>query len=190
VPRLPPLPEEFDSAEVKSVFAAIRARGGEPSPLYRTLAHAPGMLAAWANLAWPLRYETSLEGSLRELIIMRIAEMNQARYQWAYHVRPALSSGLTQEQLDSLHDWRNSRLFDERQRWVLTYAEQVATLTVDDDTFAEVAKRFTNQELVELTLIAAFYTNVSRVLQALGIEVEESFERFLPDENKSDPGSA
>jgi alkylhydroperoxidase family enzyme len=172
VPRLEPLPKDFASPEVASVFAAIKARGEEPSPLYRTLAHAPKMLSAWASLAWPLRYETSIDGRLRELIVLRIAQLTKGRYQWAYHVRPGLSSGLSKDQLKRLAEWRDSDLFDDHQRAVLAYAEQVASLAVDDAVYEDLRRLFSAQEIVELTLIATFYTNVSRVLQALQIEVD------------------
>jgi AhpD family alkylhydroperoxidase len=172
VPRLEPTPKDFDSPEIDSVFAAINARGEQPSPLYRTLAHAPRMLAAWASLAWPLRHETSIDGRLRELIVLRIAQLSQAPYQWAYHVRPALSSGLSRDQLSRLAAWRDSDLFDDQERAVLAYTERVAMLAVDDAAYEDLARRFSPQEIIELTLTAAFYANVSRVLQALQIEID------------------
>ena len=133
------------------------------------------MLAAWASLAWPLRHETSIAGRLRELIVLRIAQLTKAKYQWAYHVRPGLSNGLSPDQLMRLGDWRGTDLFDDEERAVLAYTEQVATLTVDDAGYAELARLFSAQEIIELTLTAAFYTNVSRVLQALQIEVDPAF---------------
>ncbi|MHB8687273.1 MAG: carboxymuconolactone decarboxylase family protein [Candidatus Dormibacteria bacterium] len=175
MPRLAPLPKDFDSPEVDAVFAAIRARGEQPSPLYRTLAHSPRMLAAWASLAWPLRHETSIAGRLRELIVLRIAQLTQTPYQWAYHVHPGLSSGLSREQLKRLADWRRTDLFDDEERAVLAYAERVADLTVDDATYEDVARLFSAEQVVELTMTAAFYSNVSRVLQALQIELDPPF---------------
>ena len=133
------------------------------------------MLAAWASLAWPLRHETSIAGRLRELIVLRIAQLTQARYQWAYHVGPGLASGLSREQLKGLADWRGTHLFDEEERAVLVYAEQVAALNVDDAGYAELARLFSAQEVVELTMTAAFYANVSRILQALQIDVDPAF---------------
>jgi alkylhydroperoxidase family enzyme len=172
MPRLAPLPKDFQSPDVDTVFAAIRARGDDPSPLYRTLAHAPRMLAAWASLAWPLRHETSIDGRLRELIVLRIAQLTQTQYQWAYHVRPGLSSGLSKDQLSRLGEWRDSDLFDDHERAVLAYAEQVATMAVDDAAYNNLARLFSAKEIIELTLIAAFYSNVSQVLHALQIEVD------------------
>jgi len=133
------------------------------------------MLAAWASLASPLRHETSIDGRLRELIVLRIAQLTHARYQWAYHVRPSLSSGLSKDQLNRLAQWRDSDLFDDQQRAVLDYAEHVATLAVDDAAYDNLARLFSAKEIIELTLTAAFYTNVSRVLQALQIEVDPAF---------------
>lgn len=178
--RLDPVPEGAESPEMESVFAQIRARGGDPSPLYRTLAHAPKMLAAWASIAWPLRYEATVPRSLRELMVMRIAQLTSAPYEWAYHWSQALSAGVSEQQLLGLADWRASDLYGDRERVVLDYAEAITALDVTDETFAEVARLFSPEEIIELTLTAAFYTCVSRLLQALQIDVAASHRQSLP----------
>jgi len=180
VPRILPLPPDFESDEVRSVFDRIRDRGDQPSPLYRTLAHAPRMLEAWANLAWPLRSQASVGRDLRELMIMRLAQINQAAYQWAYHWQPAVASGLTEDKFRALSDWRNESVFDERERAVLTYAEQISEQAVGDESFVAMSRLFSAPELIELTLTASFYCCVGRVLQALQVDVDTAHERFLP----------
>lgn len=180
MPRILPLPPDFESAETRSVLRRIRDRGEEPSPLYRTLAYAPKMLEAWANLAWPLRSQASVSRDLRELMIMRLAQINNSAYQWAYHWQPALASGLTEEKVRALSDWRRESVFDERERAVLSYAEQISELAVDNDSFVEMSRLFSIPELIELTLTASFYCCVGRVLQALQIDVDTVHERFLP----------
>jgi 4-carboxymuconolactone decarboxylase len=165
---------------MEAVFAQIRARGGEPSPLYRTLAHAPKMLAAWAAIAWPLRHQPSVPRLLRELMVMRIAQLTGASYEWAYHWGQAIAAGVSEEQLRLLAEWRASDAFSDEERLVIAYAEAVTRLAVDDDLYAAVARRFNPAEIVELTLTAAFYTNVSRFLQALQVGVDQAHEPFLP----------
>src|SRR5947209_16397599 len=123
--RLPLISDRPDDPALARVFAGLRRQGREPSNLYRTLGHAPRMLAAWVGLAWPLRGEPSVPRSLRELMILRGAQLTGAGYEWAHHREMALAAGVTAGQVAALAGWRSSDLFDERERAALAFAEEV-----------------------------------------------------------------
>src|SRR5262249_50596759 len=137
--RLPLVSDRPDDPDLQRIFADLRRQGREPSNLYRTLAHAPRMLAAWVGMAWPLRAEPSVRRSLRELMIMRGAQLTGAVYEWAHHREMALAAGVPEAKLAALAGWRASDLFDAEERAALAYTEGIAANDVDDDTFAELA---------------------------------------------------
>ena len=145
---------------------------GRPMPaIYRALANAPGLLRAWTAFAWPLRSEPAVPRRLRELMIIRVAQLTGARAEWVGHVAMGLDHGVAQAQVDSLQEWAASDAFDDDERALLAFTDQLTIDgTVDDATFAPLAARWSNQELVEITLTAAFYACVSRVLNALAVE--------------------
>lgn len=178
--RIEPASDRGEPAEVRETFESIRARGGEPSPLYRTLAYAPGLLHTWAAFAHALRTHTQLPRSLAELVIMRLAQLSGAPYQWAYHWTSSLAAGLTESQLRALEEWKGSQEFDTRQRAALTYAEAMFEGRVDDADFDLVEATLGTRQTVELTLTVGFYINAGRVLQALQIDVDPSKEALLP----------
>jgi alkylhydroperoxidase family enzyme len=174
VARLELVPEEADDPVVAAVFAQVRARLPEVPSLYRVLAHSPAILRGWIDFAWPLRSEATTPRSLRELMIMRTAQLTDVQYEWHAHRPMALRSGVTQEQLDDLHEWPASTRFSASERLVLTFTDELTTkLEVSDDTFSEMQRTFTPQEMVELTVTAAFYSCVSRVLRAFGLGVSD-----------------
>jgi alkylhydroperoxidase family enzyme len=76
------------------------------------------------------------------------------------------------EKLEQLANWRASDLFDERERAALAYAEEINAGKVSDEAAAALARHFAPPEVVELTLTAAFYAMVPRVLDALRVPVE------------------
>ena len=162
------------------MFDRIRARGDQPSPLYLTLAHAPALLAAWAGFASALRHSTALDRSIAELVVMRLAQLSEAPYQWAYHWKPALAAGLTEAQLRSVGRWRESAEFDVRERMSLGLAESMYARAVDDEQVASLRTEFDPQQIFELILTIGFYINVGRVLQVLELEVEPSLRANLP----------
>ena len=112
----------------------------------------------------------SLPGALREMVIMRVAVLNNAPYEADQHAPIALKEGMTQAQLDDLNNWQNSSLFSDKERAVLAYTDAMTrNVQVPDDVFNAVKPHFDNKELVELTATIATYNMVSRFLEALEI---------------------
>ena len=70
--------------------------------------------------------------------------------------------------------WRESKLFNERERLALEYAERVTYTDreVDDALFAELKKHFTEAQLVELTAAVAFENFRSKFNPTLGVEAQ------------------
>ena len=174
MPRIPLVPADVDEPRLNSVFAYFRDSGREVPDLYRTLGNAPALLEGWTRFAWPLRAEADSPRGLRELQIMRVAQLTDAETEWEAHWDMAVAHGNPPEKLAQLRHWRDSEAFDDVERAVLAFTDEMtADLEPSDDAFAEIEARFSPKEIVELTLTAAFYSCVSRVLLTLRIEPHE-----------------
>lgn len=170
--RLPLVPEDAEDARLKKTFGEIRGHFGidRVPELYRTLANAPEMLRAWTRFAWPLRTHPESPRGLRELVIMRVAQLTDTEVEWQGHWPLAVQHGITAEKLAALGRWQASDAFSEEERIVLRFTDEITSeLEVSDATFEQVARRFPPGEVVELTLTASFYSCVSRVLRTLAI---------------------
>jgi 4-carboxymuconolactone decarboxylase len=142
--------------------------------LMHTLANSPEMLKAWCAMAWPLRDEPTVPRDLREIAIMRVAQLKDAPYEWAHHWFMSVACGLPKEKLLAIADWRTSDLFDATERDVLAYTEAVvAGPKVADEIYAPIAAQFTPGEVIELTLTITTYIAIAHFLGVLQIEVEE-----------------
>jgi alkylhydroperoxidase family enzyme len=77
------------------------------------------------------------------------------------------------EQIDALHNWEDSGKFDEQERAVLQYTDEVTqNIRVRDDTFAAVRSFLNEEGIVELTTTIGYYGMVCRILEALQVEIE------------------
>ena len=75
-------------------------------------------------------------GPTEATIILRATQLARGDYQFGQHGRLAISCGITVEQIDSLPQWRDSKLFSDRHRAVLAFADAMASADgVDDATF-------------------------------------------------------
>ena len=76
-------------------------------------------------------------------------------------------------QCDALEDWKNSDLFDERDRNVLAYTDSMSLdIQVPDDVYDAVAEEFNEEEIIGLTVLIGTYNMHTRIFQALDIDLE------------------
>jgi alkylhydroperoxidase family enzyme len=114
-----------------------------------------------------------LSPRLRELAILRVGDLAKANYKWTKHVPIALQAGAKQEQIDELSDWKDSTKFDEQERAVLQYTDEVSqNIRASDDAFAKISEFLSEKEIIELTVTIGYYGMVCRTLEALQIQLE------------------
>lgn len=150
----------------------VSALGAHQVNLYRALAHAPGLLRAWMDFAWLLRGHTATSRRLRELMILRTALLHHSPYEWHQHRRMAREEGVTETQVAELEMWRTSTAFDECEKAALALTDAIVAGEVSPEIIAEVDRHFEYDQRVELTVTAAFYAMVPRVLDALDVPIE------------------
>jgi alkylhydroperoxidase family enzyme len=177
---MPPIPYQDDySDDDADLVAAIRTRrGGRLLNLDRMLLHNPQITAGWGALMVPIRNSPNISARHRELAICAVAALNGADYEFRHHTGPWLRDGGTQAQLDALSDVdaasRNATLFDATERTVLAFAyESTRNVKISPPTVLAMQACFpTPAAFFDLTMVAASYNMVSRVLVGLGIEFE------------------
>jgi len=162
---------DLSQGEAAVLADRIVAERGSVLHLYQMLLHSPPAAEGWLTYLTAIRHRCSLDGAIRELVIMRIAHLNRAPYEADQHAPIALREGLRQGQLDALAlDDVPSDLFDARERAVLAYADAMTrSVQVPDPVFQAVRRHFPDRELVELTATIAAYNMVSRFLEALQV---------------------
>ena len=80
----------------------------------------------------------------------------------------------TLDKVDALAHWRESDIFDERERVALEYAEAVTMtgVSVNDDLMARLSKHFDEDGIVELTALVAFQNLSSKFNSALDVPAQ------------------
>jgi 4-carboxymuconolactone decarboxylase len=163
VARLP------DTEGTGEIAHRIRARrGGDLRPLDRMLLHSPQLADGWNSLLGALRQRLQLPPDVRELVILRIAVLNRAPYEWTAHEPDARRAGLGDAELDEVR--RDKPGFGGRRGRVIAFTDAMTRdIHVPDELFDTLRADFTEAELVELTATVAAYNMVSRFLVALDV---------------------
>ncbi len=153
---------------------------GTPPNLYKALANHPALVAAWTEFSKVLRYDTRTPRALRELVILRGAQLMRSEYEWAQHLAMARRAGVREAQIAALGQWRASPEFDAREKAALALGEAVTTGRVSDEVHAEARRHFDEHDYVEIALVAAFYAMVGRMLDAMGVPLEPAVANYRP----------
>jgi AhpD family alkylhydroperoxidase len=181
VTRVPLVPDDEADDVTASVLEDFHAERREPIALYRALANVPRLLRSYSVFARSLRNDTVSDRRLRELVILRTAQLTGSAYEWSHHVPMATAAGVSRDQIHALAGWEESAAFDESERAALLCTDEVHVLDVTDDTFGALERALGREGALEVVLTASFYQAVARMIQALDVEVEPAYRPHLDD---------
>ena len=157
-------------ADLASIEAAIAAERGQVSPLYQVLLNSAPLADGWRELLTAIRNRSSLPPALREMVILRVAILNRAPFEFDAHVPHAKAAGVSDAQLDALRAGVRGAQFTALERAVIALTDAITRdVQVPDALFEPVRQHFDARALVELVATVAAYNMVSRFLEALRI---------------------
>jgi alkylhydroperoxidase family enzyme len=168
--------------------AAARAHDvGVPARLaalnvFRTLLRRPRAARAVADLLMELLSGRALEHRLRELVIMRIGWSTGSDYEWTQHWTIAQEVfGLGAEDLLAVRDWDGSPRFSERERAVLTAADEILATGAVSSATAECCAGWIGEDaLIELVLSIGAWRSISELARSLEIPLEDGVASWPP----------
>jgi AhpD family alkylhydroperoxidase len=109
---------------------------------------------------------SGLERSLLALVYVRVSQLNGCACCEDAHAQEAIEQGVEERLLREVAAWRESELFSERQRAALAWADsvtEIATTHAPDELYSELAGRFSEKELVALTVAIALMNAFARI---------------------------
>jgi AhpD family alkylhydroperoxidase len=118
------------------------------------------------------RRASPIEPALRSLLTVRVSQINWCAFCVDLNASTLLARGASLEKVSALSEWRESNLFDDRERAALDYAETMtrSDLRVEDRHFGELRRHFDDDAIVELTALVAFQNLSSKFNAALAVE--------------------
>ena len=158
--------------ELAEIEARIRAERGRISPLYQVLLNSPAVAHGWEQMLSAVRNRSSLGARLKELIILRVAVINRAPYEFEAHAPLALAAGVSEATLAAIQQAviPQDAGLDPGEREVLALTDAMTRdIAVSDAVYQAVSARFSDQNMLDIVATIAAYNMVSRLLEALQI---------------------
>lgn len=112
-----------------------------------------------------------IDPALRSLVTVYVSQINGCRFCVDLNTATLLKRGASLEKVENLQNWRESSLFDARERNVLAYAGAMTRTDarVEDAMIAALRHHFSDDAIVELTGLIAFQNMSSKFNNALDV---------------------
>jgi len=172
--RVSYMEKEQTDPKIRESFRRIEERGQTVLNLFKVMANCPHIGLNFLRLGYSILTGEEVPANIRELAILRVGVIAQSKYEVTQHIEIGLKCGVRQKQIDDLAKWSRSKEFNDKERAVLQYTDEVAqNIKVKDGTFNMLKKYFSDHAIVELTTTIGYYGMVCRLLVALQIDIEE-----------------
>ena len=150
---------------------------GSPGPIGESLAQVPELMeVALPFISVSLGASSVADFRTKELVIVRASAVQRCRYCTLTHMAIALDAGISPEEMRILRDGDADQIadtFDERESALLAWTDAMSLNAgeISDEVHARFAERFTQPQIIELTMTIGTTLMLNRYCTALELPV-------------------
>jgi alkylhydroperoxidase family enzyme len=172
-PRIAPL-TTFEGEVAEILSTSMGRDRDKPLNIFATLAHHPKLFKRFNLLGGFLLNKGLLPAREREIVILRVGSNARSVYEFGQHTVIGLGCGLSEAEIAALAADDPGDGWSDTDRDLIALADELcADDCVSDATFARLAERWSEAEIIELVVCAGFYRLVSGFLNTMGVELDE-----------------
>ncbi|HLH17752.1 MAG TPA: carboxymuconolactone decarboxylase family protein [Bryobacteraceae bacterium] len=153
------------------LLASLEAKAKAPSPFYRALAHRPEVLKSFVPFYSAIMGPGAVERRIKELVYLTCAYANECAFCIAAHTAGGRKAGLSDDEMRALQTEQDHG-FSEPERAAIQYARDLTQDAAADDAREKLFEHFNDEQVVEITLVAAMANFTNRFNNGLGIVPE------------------
>jgi alkylhydroperoxidase family enzyme len=174
-PRIPPLPADEQTDDQREMLTAVALPAAN---IFGTLVRHPGLFRRWMPFGGKL-LSGKIPARERELLILRTGWNCLSEYEWAQHVIIGRSSGLSDEEIQRVKAGPDDPAWYGFDATLLRAADELhADACISDATWAVLADRYNEHQLIELPMLVGQYHLVAFTLNSLGVQREPGVAGF------------
>jgi alkylhydroperoxidase family enzyme len=150
--------------------------------IFQVLLRHPRLAKATNDWLGQLLLRGSLDGRLRELMIMRIGWQTNSYYEWTQHWSISQNFGCTEDELLGVRDWQHHDAFGPAERAVLAAVDEaLSDGAVSAATWAELEQHTGSVEaLLEVPLVIGGWAMISKFLRSVEVPLEDGVDPWPP----------
>ena len=184
VARIEPVPAREWPKEMREALAALvppsprharPPREGRPRGLniLGSFAHHPELARAFFTFNGHVQLATTLTPRQRELLILRVAAVRAARYEWAQHVLIGRDAGLDDDEIHRIASAPDASSWSELERALLgAVGELLGDGGISDATWRVLAGELDAQQLLDVVFTVGAYETLAFMERSFGLELD------------------
>jgi alkylhydroperoxidase family enzyme len=185
MPRIPPLPPDEWPDAMRGALAALRPPNprlplpsrdaNRPKGLNAlgTLAHHPELTTAFHTFNGHVLFGTTLTMRQRELLVLRVATLRRAEYEWTQHVVLAGDAGISAVEVGRIVEGADADGWTPLEAALLRAVDELlADAEVGDATWATLADHLDTEQLMDLVFTVGAYEIVAMAFKSFGVELD------------------
>lgn len=153
-------------------LSSLEAKSKRPSHFFRTMANRPEVLKNFVPLYGAIVGPGSVERRTKELVYLACSYANECAYCTASHIASGKKAGITAEEMQAIQTEQDHG-FSQSERAAIQYARELTRTADGDETRPALLEHFNDEQVVEITLVAAMANFTNRFNNGLGIKPEE-----------------
>jgi alkylhydroperoxidase family enzyme len=189
-PRILPLARDEWSDEARAAVAALLPAGveqmkrekGEPRALNAlgTLVRYPMLGRAFNTFNGHIIYTSSLTPRQRELLILRVAALRDAQYEWVQHTVLAPKVGIDEDAVARIAEGPDALGWSPIDAaMVRAVDELIADAMITDATWSTLSGELDEQQLMDLVFTVGAYDLLAMAFKSFRIELDDDLEPYV-----------
>ena len=158
-----PVAKEKADSQIKEIYDQLESKHGRIPSFFGMMAHRPEVLKNFLPLYASIANHGTIEPRYKELAYLKTSMLNGCEYCGRAHTAAAKKVGISEEQIRALQFYKNSTLFDAKEKATILYAERVTrgAAALREGALLELKEYYSEDQIVELTLVIclANFTN-------------------------------
>jgi uncharacterized peroxidase-related enzyme len=152
-------------------LAGLESKSHRANHFFRTMANRPEVLKTFVPFYGAVVGPGSVERRIKELVYLACSIANECGYCTASHTASGKRAGITEDELRALQT-EQDHLFSNQERAAIRYARELTRDADAPDTRDALFEHFDNQQIVEITLVAAMANFTNRFNNGLMLQPE------------------
>src|SRR4051794_1275950 len=150
-------------------LASLEAKAKQPNPFFRVMANRPEVLKAFVPLYGAVVGPGSVDRRTKVLVYLVTSIANQCAFCIAANLPGARKSGITEEEIRAIESEQDSG-FSPADQAAVAYARELTRSAKASDARREaLGQHFTDEQIVEITLVIAMSNFTNRFNNGLNI---------------------
>src|SRR5262245_45005352 len=171
MPRLRYIVENEKTPHTHKLIESAK-RTGAPDPRVVSLMTRSPLGIAWVEYWNKVLYQGDLPHKLKEMCRIKISVAHQCGYCSTVRSNVAKQEGLTEETINDLSEYASSKRLSDREKAALCYADlfKQGEHAIDkDQVYSDLARHFSDEEIIELGLFCAEVDGVGKFVKSLNV---------------------